>query len=390
MADEEDFAKMLAEFEGDAPAKKRPRVGDQVKGRIVSIGADAVFVALGTKAEGVLEREQVLDADNNLTVKVGDVIEATVVNIDYRAGGIQLRRMGARGVVAPAELEQAHAHGFPVEGVVSGVIKGGVEVQVAGQRGFCPASQMELRFVDDLSQFVGKRFEFRITKLEMGKNRIDMVLSRRALLEEEQSRRAVETRQQLAVGAVMRGTVTTIKPYGAFVDLGGLEGMLHVSELGHTRVASPGEVLHTGQTVEVQVLEIKQGDKGERISLSLKSLEKDPWEDAAERWPEGTRLRGKVVRLQPFGAFVELAPGVEGLIHVSELSADKRIQHPREAVKLGQEVDVRVLGVDLERRRISLSALPGEDGESIESFPGATAPTSLGTLRDLLASKLKK
>jgi len=386
--DTEDFASMLAEFERETGPQKRLKVGDTVTGPIVSIGSDSVFVQLGAKAEGILDREQVTDPDGKLEVEVGDVIEAIVVSAS--GGGITLRRTAAR-TARSAELEQAFAHGLPVEGVVAGTNKGGFEIQVGNARGFCPISQMDLRFVDQPEEYVGQRYEFVITKLEPGRGgRLDLVLSRRALLAEEQKQAAAETRANLREGLVMSGTVISLKPYGAFVDVGGLEGMIHISEMGHARVAKPEDVLSVGQKVEVVVLRIEQtGDpkRPEKIALSLKALEADPWNTVAERYPEGSKVHGRVVRLAQFGAFVELEPGIEGLVHISELGAGRRVNHPREVVREGQEVDARVVSVDPTRRRLGLSLAAGESAEPAwQPPPEISGGNSLGTFGDLLAA----
>ena len=362
-----------------------------VRGKVISIGKDAVFVDVGGKAEGVLARDQVSDADGNtLKVKIGDEIEARVVG--DAGGALELRIKLGRGPEARAELVTAFEMQIPVEGVVTEVIKGGLSVDVAGVRGFVPASQIDARFVEDLSGYVGQRFQFRITRYEIGRTG-NLVLSRRALLEEEQARRAVDTRRRLVPGAVLKGVVTSIKPFGAFVDVGGIEGMIHVSELGYTRVASPEEVLSVGQEVEVQVLKIEaaEGKKPERVALSLKALASDPWSDATGRLSEGTRVKGTITRLQPFGAFVEIAPGVEGLVHISELGSGRRIHHPREVVSVGQEIEAVVLGIDPEKRRLSLSMAASRDAaaDDVEAVTRAqaSAPARLGTLGDLFKKK---
>src|SRR4029453_3035708 len=236
----------------------------------------------------------------------------------------------SRGPAAPAELQQAYAHGLPVDGTVTGVVKGGVEVTVAGTRGFCPISQLEDRYVADAAEFVGRHLSFRITRLEESPGRLTLVLSRRSLLEEEKAVRAAAVRATLAPGKVLRGTVTSLASYGAFVDLGGIEGLLHVSQLGHARVDHPQDVLAVGQEIEVQVLDIKPDAKGQGgISLSRRRLVRDPWHDEVAKLTPGTRRSGRVARLETFGAFVALAPGVDGLLHVSELGANKPIRHPR-------------------------------------------------------------
>ncbi len=388
----EDFAAMLAAFEQESGPQKRVKEGETVTGPIVSIGSDSVFVQVGAKAEGILDREQVTAPDGTLEVEVGDVIEALVVSTS--GGAITLRRSAAR-TSGSAELEQAFEHGLPVEGVVTGTNKGGFEIQIGNLRGFCPISQMDLRFVDQPEEYVGQRYEFVITKLEPGRGgRLDLVLSRRALLAEEQKQAAAQTRANLREGLVLSGTVISLKPYGAFVNVGGLEGMIHISEMGHARVAKPEDVLSVGQKVEVVVLRIEQtGDpkRPEKIALSLKALEADPWNTVAERYPEGSKVHGRVVRLAQFGAFVELEPGIEGLVHISELGAGRRINHPREVVRDGQEVEARVVSVNPARRRLGLSlAAGGENGDAAEQAwqppPELSGGKSLGTFGDLLAA----
>jgi len=379
--EDEDFAAMFAESERDKPKTKRPKIGDLVKGKVITVGKDAVFVDLGGKAEGQLERDQVSDKEGKLLVKVGDVIEARVVS---DAGGVlMLRTKLSRGPEARAELQQAQELGIPVEGLVTEVVKGGLSVDVAGVRAFVPASQIDNRFVDDLSKFVGQKLTFRITRYEPR----NLVLSRRALLEEEQEKLAGETRKKLIPGAVLRGKVVGFKPFGAFVDLGGIEGMLHVSELGFTRVEKPEDVLTLGQELDVAVLKIEPGEKGDRISLSLKALGNDPWRDATASLHEGSRVKGTVTRLQPFGAFVEIAPGVEGLVHISELGAGRRINHPKEVVSIGQEVEASVLAVDHEKRRLSLSLAASKDASAEDVAAVPRAPQKLGTFGDLLQRK---
>lgn len=387
--DDEDFAAMLAESEAQSGAKrtKRPKVGDVISGKIISIGKDTVFIDAGGKAEGTLEKGQVSDKEGKLLVKVGETIEARVVG---DAGGVlELRVKVGRGPQASAELLQAAELGIPVEGTVTEVVKGGVSVDVAGVRGFCPASQLDARFVEDVSVFVGKKLTFKITRYEPR----NLVLSRRAIVEAENEKLATETRKKLEVGAVLKGKVVGFKPFGAFVDLGGIEGMLHVSELGHSRVATPEDVLSMGQEIEVAVLKIEPGEKGQRIALSLKALATDPWLETAAAFTVGQRVKGKVTRLLAFGAFVEIAPGVEGLVHISELGAGRRINHPKEVVSPGQEVEATVLRIDPGERKIALSMAASADGspEEVEAAVRQhAAPTkSFGTFGDLL-SKLKK
>ena len=378
----QNFGQVLAEFEESGNEEQQgqeqeqqeqhhqpqqsaaPEIGDKIRGRVVSIGETAAFVDVGGKSEGMIEVAQLRDSAGNLTVTVGDEIEATVTGTDPETGSLILRRKAARGQDVALELRQALDSGLPVEGVVTAINKGGAEVQVSGMRAFCPLSQLDLRYVENPQQFIGQRLTFRVSRIEPGKTRPNIVLSRRSLLEEEAESKASDTRSRLQVGTVLKGKVTSLTSYGAFVDLGGLEGMLHVSEIGYSRLAHPGEVLQVGEEVEVQIIKVEKGkdERRPRISLSRRALERDPWHDVADQYPEGTELTGKVMRMESFGAFVEIAPGIEGLVHISEMGANRRLNHARDAVQAGQEVQVRVLGVDPGKRRISLSMGSGSGG----------------------------
>jgi small subunit ribosomal protein S1 len=249
-------------------------------------------------------------------------------------------------------LRKAFEAGIPVEGTVTGTNKGGLEVSVSGAKAFCPFSQMDLTYLDKPEVFIGTTQKFKVTQFEEeGRN---VVLSRRAVLQAEKDALAQTTRERLAVGESFQGKITRLTPFGAFADLGGIEGLIHISEISRSQVKDPADFLSVGQEVTVQVLELKTGEKNEeRISLSIKSLEPDPWESALE-FEEGDILLGTVRSLVPYGAFVEIAPGLEGLVHVSEISS-KRIHHPREKLKEGQEVEVIVLEINREQRRVSLS-----------------------------------
>lgn len=367
--DQRDFGDILAEFEaGQAAAGggKDPEPGTRVSGNILSLGEEAAFVDIGAKSDAMVSLAELSDEEGEVEVSAGDTVEGIITGRDDASGCLILRvRPGAGGglgaggdEVALEELSQAHQHGIPVEGMVTETVKGGVEVNVSGVRAFCPISQLDVRYVEDPEGYVGRRLTFRVKRFEASGRggRPNVVLSRRELLEEEERERAREALAKLSEGSVVRGTVTSVTGYGAFVDLGGVEGLLHVSEMSHHRVEDPSEVVSEGDVVEVKVLSIEDDEKGgKRISLSTKALQKDPWEVIEERYPEGATVAGKVVRLEPFGAFVELQQGVDGMVHISELGAGRRVNHPREVVDLGQEVEVKVLSVDPVKRRISLS-----------------------------------
>jgi small subunit ribosomal protein S1 len=294
-------------------------------------------------------------------------------------------------------LQQAYEEQMPIEGLVTGTTKGGLEVEMSGVRAFCPASQIDINYVEDLADFVGERLAFRITKFEGGRH-TNLVVSRRALLEEEQQALATETRAQLEVGAVMQGKVSSLKEFGAFIDLGGIEGMVHISELAFGRVEHPQDILSVGQQVEVSVLKIEQTDNPrhpERIALSIRALEQDPWREVLTDYPVGAQVQGTVSRLQPFGAFIELAPGVDGLAHISELGAGRRITHPQEVVSVGDQVQARVLSVDLDKHRIGLSLDTKRQTDEVAKpevnlAEYAKPKQGFGTLGDLLKESMKK
>ena len=356
---EEDFATLLAASEAAESKRGTIAVGEVVRGRVIAIGQTSAFVGIGAKGEATIDLAEFRNPETGeLTLAVGDQVDATVVDDGSGGGSVVLKRTLGRGGHVPAELEQAMAHRIPVEGVVTAENKGGFDVQIGSVHAFCPASQIDRRR-GEAAQYVGQRLRFRVTKIDSGGRNV--VVSRRDLLEEEAAALAAETWERLQVGAVVQGTVTSLRDFGAFVDIGGVEGLIHVSELGHGRVGHPSDVVQVGQVVEVQVVKLDPvaADAApaarRQVGLSLKALAPDPWTTAKERFPIGTTVRGVVRRLEAFGAFVEIAPGVDGLVHVSKLVLDRRISHPRQVVTVGQEVEVTVVGVDTEKRRVSLS-----------------------------------
>ena len=323
--------------------------GDKVTGRVVQVGVKNVLLDLGGGVDGMIGVGELAEPGEPVLVKAGDQLEAYVVKISNRVA--ELARSLGKGVAAKAALEDAAHTGVPVEGTVTAVNKGGYVVEVAGERAFCPLGQMDVRRIDDPATMLGRKLLFRIAEWRGGK---DIVLSRRALLEEEQAQKAAATRERLEVGARFSGTVSRVMDFGAFVDIGGIEGLVHASELAYGRVR-PSEVVYEGQAVEVEVLKIEapKDGKGERISLSMRALADDPFDETMDELPEGTIVEGKVSRVQPFGAFVEIVPGVEGLLHVSGFG--RRIGHPSEVVREGDAIPVRIDRVERETRRISLS-----------------------------------
>ena len=398
--DEEDFAALLAASEAGQGA--RASVGERVRGRVIAVGTTSAFVEIGGKGEATIDTAEFRDPESGeLLLAVGDQIEATVIDDGRTSGTVVLKRTVGRGGHVPGELEQALAHGLAVEGVVSAEVKGGYEVQLGPVRAFCPASQIDLRRGGAAQEYVGQRLRFRVSRIEAGGRNV--VVSRRALLEEEVAAQAAETWQRIQVGNVLPGVVSSVRDFGAFVDLGGVEGLVHVSEIGHGRVAHPSDVLQAGQAVEVKVLSVEPAEAGgrARIGLSLRALAPDPWTAARERFPVGATVPGIVRRLENFGAFVELAPGIDGLVHVSKLVLDRRISHPRQAMAIGDRVEVTVLAVDDAQLRISLSMIENAKrerdaqettarGETEAALGQVNERRSLGTFADLLAASKRK
>jgi small subunit ribosomal protein S1 len=353
----EDFAAMFAQ----QGARTVLEIGQVVKGRVILIGAEAVFVDVGGKGEAWIERAELADDEGKLRVAVGDEIEATVVSTGDE---VQLSHKLRQGAHARQALAVAAQTGVPVEGKVAAVINGGYEVTVGGLRAFCPFSQMDLRRVEAAEEYVGRVLTFRVTKYD--NNGRNIVLSRRQLLEEESAKAAVETRKSIVPGAVLAGTVTALLDFGAFVDLGGVQGLIPVSELSHSRVARPADRLRIGESVSVKVLRVDD-DRG-KITLSLKALEGDPWTAVAGRLRERHVVRGRAVRATDFGIFVELLPGVDGLLHISEMPRSRQ-GALREAAAAGAELAVMVMSIDSDKRRISLALAPddAEAGARVDS-----------------------
>ena len=402
---DEDFSTLFAESER-SPKARQLAVGDVVTAKVIAIGSSAVFVAIGDKSEAALDPAEFRDPDTGeLTVAVGDEIQATVVDDGGRSGAPVLRRTMGRGGNIAAELEQAYAHDLPIEGIVTAEVKGGFEVQIGKTRAFCPGSQIDMRRGGEriaASEYIGRRFDFRVTKLEQGGRNI--VVSRRAILEAEAASAAEQTWERIHVGAVLDGTVSSVRDFGAFVDLGGVEGMIHVSEFGYSRVAHPGDVLSVGQSVRAQVIKVGEttDSRGRRqVGLSLKALAVDPWTTLKEQFPVGSTVAGTIRRLEAFGAFVEIAPGIEGLVHVSKITTERRLSHPRQVLEVGQAVEVTILAIDSAQRRISLSMIERAKGERDAQERSERAeeqrvmaelnqPKSLGTFADLLDAAKKK
>jgi len=349
--EEESFAGMFEAY--SAGMNEDIRVGDKINGEIISIGRDSVFVDTGTRIDGFVEKQELLDENGEISCEVGDLIELYAVSVT----GTEIRLSKAVSGIGGIDLLMDAFEGeIPVEGKVKSLNKGGFEVEVVQRRAFCPISQIDLRYVEKPEEYVGETFQFLIAEFdEEGRN---IVLSRRKLLDRELEKERKAFLEGLSVGAEIEGEVTQLMPYGAFVELGpGVEGMVHISELGWSRVENPDEILKTGDKVLVKVLGLEPGKKPNqlKIALSIKQTLEDPWETVGQKYQAGDSVRGKVTRCAGFGAFVELIPGVEGLVHISEMSYLRRILKPEDVVTPGEAVQVVIKEVDESKRRISLS-----------------------------------
>lgn len=341
------FAELFQETVSGKKEGLRP--GQKVEATVVRIAKEWIFLDLGAKSEGAVARNEFADGEGNLTVQEGERVQVYFLS-EKKGERLFTARMGSGA--GAGHLEEAYRSGIPVEGTVSAEVKGGFEVRFSGNtRGFCPFSQMELRHIDNAGEYIGKKFAFRISKYsDHGKN---IVVSRRVLLEEERSQLKEKLRETLAPGQNVRGTITSIRDFGAFVDIGGIEGLIPVSEIAWGRIEDIHERVSVGQEVMVTVLKIDWDN--DRYSFSLKDSLPDPWQNVAAMFPEGSVQTGTVVRLMDFGAFVSLAPGIDGLVHISRLGAGRRISHPREAVKEGEVLEVKIDSIDPEKKRLSLS-----------------------------------
>jgi small subunit ribosomal protein S1 len=328
-------------------------VGDRVGGRVIAIGPDTIYLDTGTKIDAVAEKAEFIDADGNLPFSVGDRMDLFVVG--RKEGEIRLSR-ALSGVGGQALLQEAQRAGLPVEGRVSATCKGGFHVELLQRKAFCPISQIDLQPVENPEEYVGRSFSFLVTQIDpAGRN---VVVSRRRLLQREAEVALQRFLESARPGDLLEGRVTRLQPFGAFVEIApGIEGLIHVSELGWSRVDHPESILAAGDRVQVKLLSVQPGAKpGQmRISLSLKQVSVDPWEREELPVRTGDKVTGRVTRCAPFGAFVELAPGIEGLIHLSELSYLKRVNRAEEVVQPGESVLVQIKEIDRARRRIALS-----------------------------------
>ena len=354
----ENFAQLLEEYS----AVQEMNQGEVITAEVVEIEDKFVVVNAGLKSESLIDINEFKNAQGELEVKVGDFVTVTIESVENGFGETKLSREKAKRAADWITLEETMENGDILSGVINGKVKGGLTVMINSIRAFLPGSLVDVRPVKDTSHFEGKEIEFKVIKLD--KKRNNVVVSRRAVLEATLGEERKALLDNLQEGSVVKGIVKNITDYGAFVDLGGIDGLLHITDLAWRRVKHPSEVLEVGQEVEAKVLKFDQ-DK-QRVSLGMKQLGEDPWSGLARRYPQSTRLFGKVSNLTDYGAFVEIEQGIEGLVHISEMDWTNKNVHPSKVVQLGDEVEVMILEIDEDRRRISLGmkqcqANPWED-----------------------------
>ncbi len=342
----ENFAALFEE----SLSRKEMRIGEVITAEVIRIDANHIVVNAGLKSESYILLEEFQNDRGEIEVKPGDFVQVAIDALEDGFGETRLSRDKAKRLAAWLDLEQALEKSTQVSGLVSGKVKGGLTVMVNGIRAFLPGSLVDIRPVKDTTPYEGKVLDFKVIKLDRKRNNV--VVSRRAVLEASQGAERQALLASLAEGAVVKGIVKNITDYGAFVDLGGIDGLLHITDLAWRRVKHPSEVLAVGDEVEAKILKFDQ--EKNRVSLGLKQLGEDPWVGLSRRYPQGTRLFGKVSNLTDYGAFVEIEQGIEGLVHVSEMDWTNKNVHPSRVVNLGDEVEVMVLEIDEERRRISL------------------------------------
>ena len=324
--------------------------GQIVKGEIVGINGETVLVSVGFKSEGQIPAEEFRDAQGNLTVKEGDQVEVYVARKNENDGTIILSFEKAKRMQLFDQLEKVLEDNGVITGIITRRIKGGYTVDLGGVEAFLPGSHVDLRPVPDMDALVNQNYEFRVLKIN--RRRSNVIVSRRVLLEEERDAKRGALLQTLGEGQIVKGKAKNITEYGVFVDLGGLDGLLHITDMSWKRIRHPREMVSLGQELELKVLSFDKDNQ--KVSLGLKQLVPDPWQDITARFPEGSHHTGKVTNLVDYGVFVELEPGVEGLVHISEMSWTRKLRHPSQMVHQGDEVEVVILGVDSEKKRISL------------------------------------
>ncbi len=352
-----DFAKLFAA----SASSEEINVGDIVKGSVVEVQTDFVLVDIGYKSEGLISLSEFRVIEGKSSINPGDEVEVYVEKIENENGMVVLSKDRADMMKAWNDISKAAESQEVIEGTVIAKVKGGLSVDI-GVKAFLPGSQIDLRPIKDLDQFIGKVFKFKVIKFN--KKRGNIVLSRRVLLEEQRESLRSETLETMTEGTIVKGAVKNITDYGAFIDLGGVDGLLHITDMSWGRLKHPSEAIEVGEELELKIL--KYDTEKERVSLGLKQMKADPWETVVASFPVGNKVNGKVVSLAEYGAFVEIGEGVEGLIHVNEMSWTKKIKHPSQILKVAEETEVVVLAIDVETRKISLGLKQLEENPWVE------------------------
>lgn len=392
----ENFADL---FKDEDISKKQLTPGQKIQAVVVDVSKDSIFLDVGGKSEGFVDRKELEDETGDVNVATGDTLEVYFLS-SARNEMLFTTKIGG-GSTSRAHLEEAYRSSIPLEGFIKKEIKGGFEVTIAGNvRTFCPFSQMDIKRISDPEDYIGQHMLFKITEYkENGRN---IILSRRIILEEEREEKREQLKETLQEDMTVKGTITSIQKFGAFVDIDGIEGLIPISEIGWSRIEDIREVLTEGQDVEVVVMKLDW--ENERYSFSLKQALPDPWDNISQKLPVGSSHSGTVVRLTKFGAFVKLAEGIDGLIHISKLGGGRRINHPREVLEEGQTVEVKIEEANAEEKRLSLALVsdePEQDTDGADktdvyqeymqkSVPSPEKKDSIGTLGDILRAKLKE
>lgn len=382
MSEEGSFADM---FEQSMVGKTQLEPGQKIDARVLQIGNEWIFLDVGQKGEGVLDARELLDEEGKLTVSVGDRVSAYFMS--RKDGELRFTTRLGGGSSGTAQLEEAWRSEIPVEGRVEKEIKGGYEIKLPGNvRAFCPFSQLGVRRQEDSADVVGTTLAFRITQFsEQGRN---IVVSRRVILDEERQLQRAELMKTLKEGMVVSGTITNIRDFGAFIDIGGLEGLLPISEISYARVDKIEDLLHIGQQLDVAV---KKCDwEKERFSFSLRDTLANPWTTVESRYPVGSTHTGTVSRLAQFGAFITLGEGIDGLMHISKIAGDQRIKHPQDVLKLGQSLQVSIEKINLEEKRISLVPVHDKMDEPEETSYVEKTTGGMGSFADLFKNAQQK
>ena len=388
------FEELLAE---SLQPVRTVEIGDEVEATVIGFDKDYIFLDLGTRLDGLLRKLELM-RDGQLTVKEGDRITVYITSqrqgvwqCSTRSGSGETSEQKARQIASLVALEEAYTRNTPIEGKVTAVAKGGFEIDVKGVKAFCPISQIDTDYCKNPEDHLNKAYTFEI--IQFGEEGSNVVVSRREYLKHEAKKKAEKLWEKLEEGDIYEGTITSVQDFGAFINIGGIEGLLHISEISYERIENARDVLKAGQTLEIAIINIDRQTR--KVSFSLKSLMEDPWIAAIKKISVGKEVQGKVVKMKTFGAFIELFPGVVGMIHISRLGTDRRHQHPKEVLNIGDVITMRVLEIDEANRKISLTLEKGEldyskDLKRLKKEQDKTVESSPSPMANLVDEALKK